>query len=99
MVSGLGQRDLTDLYEQIDLMKQYTRSPQVMEIVEEDGVRIPRIVSGNRLFERQGYGSVELGDYLVRRVLPTLDGDTRGQFVEAVQDSQLTQLQMLAQLR
>jgi hypothetical protein len=40
-----------------------------------------------------------LPDYFVRRLLTTLDGDTRPRFVAAVQESRLKQLRVLASIR
>lgn len=97
-VGDLAVADLTDLLEQIAQMKRPTRSPQVMEILEENGRRIPRMVSGNRLFDNEPYRGMDLEDYFVRRVLTTLDGDTRRHFVTGVQESRLTQLRVLAEV-
>lgn len=91
-------RDRERLVEQVRRMREHTRSPKVMLIPESDGVRRPVIISGVRLVGGQQPKPVDLADYLVRRVLPTLDGDTRPGFVEAVQESRLTQLRVRARL-
>ena len=88
--------ELDELLWQIEKMKNYTRSPKVMEIVESNGIREPFILSGNRVLEDEPYESVPLSDYIVRRVLTTLDGDTRPSFVSAVQDSSLPALEVTA---
>ncbi len=84
------------LDEQIRKMKHFTRSPKVMEVIEVNGVRHPRIISGNKLLEVKPYSSIEFSDYIIRRVLTTFDGDTRSSFVEAVQDSSLPKLKVKA---
>ncbi len=86
------------LIEQVRHMRSYTRSPKVMLIPESGGVRRPTIISGVRLMGGFETKPVDLSDYFVRRVLPTLDGDTRPGFVEAVQESGLTQLRVRARL-
>lgn len=86
------------LINQISRMKNHTNAPKVMEVDEIDGKRHPRIISGNRILAQQRYQSLNLEDYFVRRVLTTLDGDTRPDFVEAVRDSTLTRLDLLAKL-
>lgn len=83
---------------QVRQMRNYTRSPKVMLIPESDGERRPAMISGVRLVGGFGSKPVGLSDYFVRRVLPTLDGDTRPGFVEAVQESRLTQVRVLARL-
>jgi hypothetical protein len=42
---------------------------------------------------------VSLPDYFVRRVLTTLDGDTRPEFVNGVHEISLRQLRVIAELR
>ena len=86
------------LIKQVHLMRDYTRSPKVMLIPQSGGMRRPVMVSGVRLLGGQKTKPVGLADYFVRRVLPTLDGDTRPGFVEAVQESRLTQLRVRARL-
>ncbi|HEV7472496.1 MAG TPA: hypothetical protein VGN90_00510 [Pyrinomonadaceae bacterium] len=77
-------------------MKKLTRSPKVMEIVEVGRIRQPRIISGTHVLVDHDYVSETFGDYMVRRVLTTLDGDTRPGFVDGVQDSSLSQLRVRA---
>ena len=48
--------------------------------------------------EGKRYKSYELNDYFVRRILTTFDGDTRPDFVDAVQDSRLVKLELIAKL-
>lgn len=90
--------ELSRLRGQIEDMKRLTRSPKVMETVDRNGIRIPRIVSGNRILDGQPYHSYELGAYMTGRVLPTHDGDTRPDFVRGVRDSGLTELRVLAEI-
>lgn len=95
-IDDLNATELDDLKWQVEKMKQFTRSPKVMEIEEVDGVRFPYIVSGNRILSDELYESTFLSDYIVRRILTTLDGDTRPAFVEAVQDSSVPILEIQA---
>jgi hypothetical protein len=88
--------DFEYLLNQIRRMKRFTEAPKVMEIIEEEGSRFPRIISGNRLLSNSPYTNDHLSDYIVRRVLTTLDGDTRPDFVMTVQESSLTILRILA---
>jgi len=81
---------------QIQKMKNHTRSPKVMEIPVENGQRRPKIISGQRILGNEPYRSYELSDYFVNRILTTFDGDTRREFVDAVQESKLTQLNLIA---
>ena len=97
-VSDMHARDLEILREQIEKMRRVTRSPKVMEILEHGNVRMPRMVSGSRVLRGERYRAYELPRYFVARVLSTRDGDTRGTFVDAVQDSKLTRLHVLAEL-
>lgn len=81
---------------QIKKMRGFTNSPKVMETIEGTDHREPRIVSGNRVLSNEPFRSYSLGGYITGRVLTTLDGDTRPEFVDAVQDSSLTQLKIIA---
>lgn len=98
-LSELEPRERSKLLGQVRDMKRLTRSPKVMELPTSNGRRCPRIISGNRLLDNGPYRSMALEDYVVARVLTTLDGDTRALFVSAVQDSSLTQLKVTAMLR
>lgn len=95
-IEEMAPSDLADLKEQIQKMRKVTRSPKVLEIVEVGGARQPRVISGNHILNDREYASVALGDYIVRRVLTTLDGETRPRVVDAVQDSSLMQLRVKA---
>lgn len=95
-IEDLNQREMDRLRSQIVKMRQLTRSPKVMEAVDQNGDRTPRIVSGNRVLQGKPYRSYHLGAYITGRVMPTLDGDTRPAFVRGVLDSRLTQVRLLA---
>jgi len=97
-VGSMPPSTVKNLLVQVNRMKHHTNAPKVMEVIEIDGHRLPRIISGNRLIAHQDYQSLNLEDYFVRRILTTLDGDTRPDFVEAVQESSLTRLDLLAKL-
>ena len=77
-------------------MRQLTRAPKVLLVREIDGRRAPEVASGLRIVEGKETSPVSLPDYFVRRVLTTLDGDTRPKFVEGVQESSLRRLHVSA---
>jgi hypothetical protein len=84
---------------QIREMRNFTRSPKVLLVRELDGRREPEVASGVRIAEELPTKPLSLADYFVRRILTTLDGDTRPDFVAGVQDSSLQQLRVLARVR
>ncbi|MEQ1906329.1 MAG: hypothetical protein ABL888_19250 [Pirellulaceae bacterium] len=96
-VKDLSDRERKRLNKQIEDMKRYTYAPKVMEVVDNDSGRCPRIVSGNRILEDDGWQSYSLGGYITGRVMTTLDGDTRTEFVDSILDSKLTNLNLLAE--
>jgi hypothetical protein len=96
VIPDLSTSELNRLRQQVRQMQRHTRSPKVMEIPESDGSREPRILSGRRLIEGGVRHSVPLPSYFTSRVLTTLDGDTRPDFVDAVQDSRATRIDILA---
>jgi len=97
-INELSPNRISELKEQVRKMKKFTNSVKVMEIPQENGRRRPRIISGQRILASEPYTGYDLSDYFVRRIVTTLDGDTRPKFVEAAQDSRLTQLRVLANL-
>ncbi len=86
------------LIDQVRHMRRLTRSPKVLVIPEVEGRRDPEMVSGTNILRELDSQPVPLADYFVRRVLTTLDGDTRRGFVDAVQDSSLKQLRVFVTL-
>jgi hypothetical protein len=54
------------------------------------------MLSGNRVLSGDHGGGLDLPEYFVRRVLTTFDGVTDKSFVEAVQDSDLRHLSLIA---
>lgn len=96
LIEDMSNSELEELEEQIELMKQFTRAPKVMETEDVGERRFPRIISGNKILGDLSYSSFSLEDYIVRRVLTTFDGDTRQPFVEAVQDSKIPELRIKA---
>jgi hypothetical protein len=95
-IDELSPRSRQMLNNQIRKMRNHTRSPKVMEIPVENGQRRPKIISGQRILGNEPYRSYELSDYFANRILTTFDGDTRENFVDAVQESTLTQLKLIA---
>lgn len=95
-VNDLPPRESERLREQVRKMQQLTRFPKILEVPGEDGFRRPRVLSGARLAAGQPTRGLLLEDYFTQRLLTTLDGDTRGWFVAAVQESGLTQVRVSA---
>ena len=91
--------DVADLQSQIEKMKQLVDAPKVMEIPEDSGRRYPSMVSGNNVLYHQPYISMQLPEYLTARVATTLDGATDPNVVDAVQDSSLTRVDLIAKLQ
>jgi len=97
-IAHLSKREANRLQGQVEKMKKLTAAPKILEIPYTAGQREPRIVSGNGLVQGRKLRSIPLGRYLSSRVLTTLHGDTRPAFIQAAQDSRLTQLQIEARL-
>lgn len=98
-VEELGKRAREKLVEQIKDMRALTRAPKVLEVPDRRTRMFPTVVSANKILVGSPYTQTELDDYFVRRVLTTLDGDTRPIFVAGVQESSLAQLQVFARIR
>jgi hypothetical protein len=98
-LEDLPDRERGRLVGQIREMRQLTRAPKVLLIREIDGRREPEVASGVRIVEQLHTEPLSLPDYFVRRILTTLDGDTRPAFVAGVQESSLSQLRVFAQVR
>ncbi len=81
---------------QIIDMRSLTQSPKVMLIHEIGNRREPVMASGTMIARNQDTQELSLPDYFVRRILTTLDGDTRPGFVEGVEESSLKQLRVVA---
>ena len=95
----LAASERSRLIEQIRDMKALTRAPKVILVEEIGGRREPQVASGLRIVEGVPTQVLSLADYFVRRILPTLDGDTREDFVNAVQESSLRQVRVLVRVR
>jgi hypothetical protein len=92
------QRD--KLHAQIRLIRSELKyeHPKVMEIIDIDGFRQPKILSGVKFLMGENCKRETLSDYMVGRVLTTLDGNTDPDFVLRVQDSSLNRLHAKAKL-
>ena len=77
------------LKEQIEKMKKLTKSPKVLILNPTAETRDPYVCSGNKIIDGKNFSKQKLADYFVRRILTTFDGDTRPEFVDAVNDSGL----------
>jgi hypothetical protein len=98
-IAELDNRERARLVEQIKDMKALTRSPKVLEVPDRRAKMFPAVVSANKIVVGSAYTQTDLDDYFVRRVLTTLDGDTRPIFVIAVQESSFAQLRVFARIR
>ena len=87
------------LRSQISKMKMLVDAPKVMEIIELEGRRFPKMVSGNKILGGSRYTPMALPDYFTRRVTTTLDGCTDAAAIEAVQDSSLPRIEVSAKLQ
>jgi len=95
-----GRFDTVKLDEQIRSMKKFTRAPKVIEVPSvRRRIPEPVVYSGNRFLLRSVRSRMMLSDYIVARVLTTLDGDTRPKVVTAAQSSSLEQLKIIAQMQ
>jgi hypothetical protein len=94
-IDELSPKEKGKLVASIEKMRQLTRSPKVLELGD-DADRHPAVLSGNGILNGGSPHSYDLPDYLVRRVLTTMDGDTRPDFVENVQESGLANLKVYA---
>jgi hypothetical protein len=95
-LSHLAPAEAPRLIDQIRKMQQLTRAPKILEIPTEHGDGRPYVLSGILMAEGRSTQALRLEDYFTRRVLPTLDGDTRDGFVDAVQESALTRVHVRA---
>jgi hypothetical protein len=99
-LANLRGKEAERLREQIGRMRRLTRSPKIMDLPRYgtgDSTRAaPGIYSG-RAYEARGRPRrYRLGDYIIQRVLTTLDGDTRPHFVDGVEESRLSKLKVIA---
>ena len=95
-IQYLSRTDRGRLEEQIKKMQRITRAPKILEI---DGVHqlgLPRVISAGGYLQGRHYQRPSLPDYIVSKVLTTIDGDTSAEFVNAVADSSLTVLRVIA---
>jgi len=98
-LDDMSAADAEFLRSQIEKMKQLVDAPKVMEIPEHSGHRYPAMVSGNNVLDHEPYTRMELPEYFTARVTTTLDGATERGVVDAVQDSSLPRVDVLAKLR
>jgi hypothetical protein len=87
------------LRSQLKKMKRLVDAPKVMEIPERSGRRFPAIVSGNNVLEGVSYTPMALPEYFTARITTTLDGSTDRGVINAVQDSSLLRLDVIAEIR
>lgn len=95
-INDMNAKEAKALYKQIELMKKFTRSPKIIELTSHGGSGRVTVLSGTKIVQRQNYKRVDLSHYIVRRVLTTLDGDTRPRFVDLVQQSKIPTLRIEA---
>jgi hypothetical protein len=87
-----------DLAQQVISMKKLTRSPKILDLSPFGIFGLPSMISGNLYIADEGPIATPLEDYFVRRILTTLDGDTRPHFTDGVKESNLTTLRVDATL-
>lgn len=87
------------LEDQLRTAKKNTRAPKVLELPDRDDGEMPHVIAGNAVLAGRPYVPTAQPDYFVRRVLTTLDGDTRQGFVASVQESAMPQLRLEAEVR
>ena len=99
-ISDMSPSKKNDLKDTIRKMRSELKykNPKIMEIIETKPYREPRILSGFKVLTDESYKSETFSDYIINRVLTTLDGNTDLRFVRRVQDSSLSQLHTLAEL-
>lgn len=95
-IDRLRKAEADFLRDQLQKMKALTPAPKIMQIPEANGLRTPEMVSGTRVLNDEPYVPMDLPDYFAARVLTTLDGCTKPQIVEAVQDSSLKRVNLIA---
>jgi hypothetical protein len=97
-IQSLRNSERLRLNGQIRDMKKLSRSPKIIELPYEDSNLIPTVISANRVLSGKTYKQTPLPDYFIQRVLTTFDGDTRPDFVNAVQESSLLRLKLIANI-
>jgi hypothetical protein len=97
-LEDLSSSERERLVGQIRDMRHLTASPKVILIRELHGGREPVVASGRLISENIETHPLALPDYFVRRILTTLDGDTRDIFVRGAEDSSLKQLRVFARV-
>jgi hypothetical protein len=95
-LTDLSARERERMVGQIVDMRNLTQSPKVMLIHEIDDRREPVMASGTMIARDLDTQELSLPDYFVRRILTTLDGDTRPDFVDGVEESSLQRLRVVA---
>ncbi|GFO97862.1 hypothetical protein ig2599ANME_2073 [groundwater metagenome] len=85
-----------NLLEQIRKIKNVTSAPKVLEIPDFEG-GIPMIRSGNSILNKEPpYIRMKFDDYIIGRVMICFEGDIRPEFVDAVRESRLSRLEIIA---
>jgi len=94
-IDELSPSVMTDLKEQIGKMKKVVDSPKVAGIRKEEGKAMLEISSGNRVLNGETYSKTDFPEYFNQRVITTLDGTTKSEVVDALQESDLKKLDLL----
>jgi len=98
-IDGLTEAERASLITQITKMKKHVAAPKVMEIVERDDKRFPKMVSGNKVLAGSRYTPMALPEYFTARVTTTFDGCTDPCLIERVQDSSFPCIVVAAKLQ
>ena len=95
-LTNLPKKERDRLRGQIEDMRKLTNAPKIMDIPAHGHTADPAMYSGIVFAAGDDPKRYRLADYFVQRFLTTLDGDTSSAFVDAVQDSGLTTLKVIA---
>jgi hypothetical protein len=94
-INKLSNKNMKDLKEQIDKMKKVVDSPKVAGIRKENDQAMLEISSGNRVLNGETYSKTDFPEYLNQRVVTTMDGTTKSEVVDALQESNLKKLDLM----
>lgn len=97
-IDSFTAKEKRNLLEQIRKMKSATSAPKVLEIPDlKRGT--PTILSGNSILKgKPPYVRMKFENYILGRVMICFEGDLRPYFVDAVRESKLSRLEIIAKI-
>jgi len=98
LISELSRYEMDKLNTQIEKMRKLVAAPKILQIREYAGARDLAMISGNNVFNNRPFKAMSLADYFTAQVTTTLDGCTRPEMVNFVQDSSLNRVEVSAKL-